>query len=94
MVYTKFGRFDTMPINNCDDMNEKLQGRIKNEIELAVNGKSKRNIEQLNFILNELKTVKEGQRKNLIYPRMLIDSWDYNDDLTLELFEFADLYKN
>ncbi len=29
----------------------------------------------------------------LCYPRIIVDSWDFNDDLGLELLDLAELYK-
>lgn len=56
-------------------------------------GLSVKNISQLKTILNELNLMKENPNIHVTYPRIIIDSWDYSDQLGLELIELSDLYK-
>ena len=48
---------------------------------------------QLQTILTELQ--KSNTQKNIIlsYPRIIVDSWDYSDQLGMELLGLAELYK-
>ncbi len=73
--------------------NRELQQKIEVEIEKVKEGQSKKNMVQLQTILIELQT--SSRQKNVIlnYPRIIIDSWDYSDQLGVELVELAELYK-
>ena len=73
--------------------NGELQQKVKEEIEKVKEGQSERNIVQLQTILTELQ--KSNMQKNVIlsYPRIIVDSWDYSDQLGVELVELAELYK-
>lgn len=73
--------------------NSELQQKIELEIEKVKAGQSKKNMVQLQTILIELQT--SSRKKNVIlsYPRLIIDSWDYSDQLGVELVELAELYK-
>lgn len=52
-----------------------------------------KNQPQLQTILTELQ--KSNTQKNVIlsYPRIIVDSWDYSDQLGMELLELAELYR-
>ena len=73
--------------------NSELQQKIKVEIVKVKEGQSKRNMVQLQTILTELQ--KSNTQKNIIlsYPQIIVDSWDYSDQLGVELVELAELYK-
>ena len=73
--------------------NSELQQKIEVEIVKVKEGQSKRNMVQLQTILTELQ--KSNTQKNIIlsYPRIIVDSWDYSDQLGVELVELAELYK-
>ena len=73
--------------------NSELQQKIKLELEKAKAGQSKKSIVQLQTILSELQ--KSNLQKDVVlsYPRIIIDSWDYSDQLGMELVEMAELYK-
>ena len=73
--------------------NSELQQKIEVEIVKVKEGQSKRNMVQLQTILTELQ--KSNTQKNIIlsYPRIIVDSWDYSDELGVELLELAELYK-
>lgn len=73
--------------------NNELQKKIILEIEKIERGQSKKNILQLQAILRELQDSSEGKNKVLSYPRIIIDSWDFSDQLGIELIELAELYK-
>ena len=75
------------------EKNRQLQEKIKLEIEKVKAGQSKKSIVQLQAILTELQ--KSSMQKDVVlsYPRMIIDSWDYSDQLGVELVELAELYK-
>ena len=73
--------------------NGELQQKVKEEIEKVKEGQSERNMVQLQTILTELQ--KSNTQKNIIlsYPRIIVDSWDYSDQLGMELLGLAELYK-
>ena len=48
---------------------------------------------QLQTILIELQASSRQRNVTLSYPRIIIDSWDYSDQLGVELVELAELYK-
>ena len=73
--------------------NSELQNKIKVEIEKVKEGQSKRNMVQLQTILMELQDSSRQRNVILSYPRFIIDSWDYSDQLGVELVELAELYK-
>ena len=78
---------------NFNKTNSELQQKIKLEIEKVKMGQSKKNMVQLQTILTELQ--KSNMQKNVIlsYPRIIVDSWDYSDQLGMELLELEELYK-
>lgn len=71
--------------------NNELQKKVISEIEKVRVGQSKKNIFQLQTILNELQN--SDKKMTLSYPRFIIDSWDYSDQLGNELIELAALHK-
>ena len=78
---------------NFNKRNSELQQKIELEIEKVKVGQSKKNIVQLQTILTELQ--KSNTQKNIILssPRIIVDSWDYSDQLGMELLGLAGLYK-
>ncbi|MCM1161697.1 MAG: hypothetical protein NC412_10775 [Roseburia sp.] len=73
--------------------NNELQQKIILEIEKVKSRQSKKNMLQLQTILRELKDSSDAKNMALSYPRIIIDSWDYTDQLGVELIELAELYK-
>lgn len=73
--------------------NSELQQKIELEIEKVKAGLSKKNLIQLQTILIELQASSKEENVILSYPRIIIDSWDYSDQLGVELVELAELYK-
>lgn len=73
--------------------NIELQQKIISEMEKVKRGKSKKNILQLQTILKELQDSIEQKKMALGFPRIIIDSWDYSDQLGIDLMELAELYK-
>jgi len=73
--------------------NVEMQQQIKKEIDNVNKGLSNKSISQLNMILDELKESLNHKGEVLSYPRMIIDSWDFQDKLGLELLDLAELYK-
>lgn len=78
---------------NFNKRNSELQQKIKLEIEKVKMGQSKKNMVQLQTILTELQ--KSNMQKNVIlsYSRIIVDSWDYSDQLGMELLELEELYR-
>lgn len=82
-----------MPIGkSLKKRNEELQQKLLLEIEKVRIGKSNKNLIQLQTILGELQNNSESKKVALNYPRIIIDSWDYSDELGNELIELAELY--
>lgn len=73
--------------------NIELKSKVQTEIQNVQLGLGVKNISQLKTILNELNLMKENPNIHVTYPRIIIDSWDYSDQLGLELIELSDLYK-
>lgn len=73
--------------------NVDIQQRVKSEMEYVKKGKSKKNYMQLSNILEELENMMDNKYLSLCYPRIIVDSWDFNDDLGIELLDLAELYK-
>lgn len=82
-----------MSVDKFNKRNNELQEKILLEMEKVKSGQSKKNILQLQTILKQLRESSREKNINLSYPRMIIDSWDYSDQLGIELMEFAELYK-
>ncbi|WP_027296625.1 hypothetical protein [Robinsoniella sp. KNHs210] len=72
--------------------NLELQQKVKDEILSSKKRASSKNIFQLNTILEELEKIEKQKNITLKYPRIIIDSWDYSDNLGLELIELAKIY--
>ena len=70
-----------------------MQSKIKEEIEKVMNEKSCKNLNQLNIILDELNKMLEKKQLPVNFPRFIVDSWDYQDKLGLELLDLVSLYK-
>lgn len=70
-----------------------MQNKVKEEIEKATNGTSSKNLSQLNTILEELIKMLSEKQLPVRFPRFIVDSWDYQDKLGLELLDLAELYK-
>lgn len=75
------------------DKNIELKNKVSDEIKRVQKGESKKNLYQLQTILNELYLIEQGKELILSYPRLILDSWDYSDSLGLELLEFAEKHK-
>ena len=65
---------------------------VEEEIIRAEEGLTEKSIAQLEFILGELCEMKEHSLGNVRYTRMIIDSWDYHDELGLKLLAIARKY--
>ncbi len=74
--------------NNMD-----VQQHIRCEMENIRKGISKKNLAQLKGILDELEKTLNNKCLPLSYPRIIIDLWDFQDRLGLELLDLAELYK-
>ena len=70
-----------------------MQNKVKEEIEKATNGTSSKNLSQLNTILEELIKMLSEKQLPVRFPCFIVDSWDYQDKLGLELLDLAELYK-
>lgn len=73
--------------------NIESQQHVKKEIDLVNKGLSNKSYAQLRSILEELETMLNEKGVSAYYPRIIVDSWDYNDQLGLELLELEELYK-
>ncbi len=73
--------------------NIKAQQLVRIEIEKVKMGFSKKSIVQLESILNELEKTLKRNNLPLSYPRFIVDSWDFQDKLGIELLSLAELYE-
>ena len=73
--------------------NSELQQKIEVEIVKVKEGQSKRNMVQLQTILIELQASSRQRNVTLSYPRIIIDSWDYSDQLGVELWSWQNYIK-
>lgn len=73
--------------------NEDVQKYVMIEIENIKKGLSEKNLDELEVILNELKKTRNNKSLPLSYPRIVVDSWDFQDKLGIELLNLAELYK-
>ena len=73
--------------------NTEAQQHVKKEIDLVNKGLSHKSYEQLKSILEELEKMLNEKGLSTYYPRIIVDSWDFNDQLGLELLELEELYK-
>lgn len=70
-----------------------VQQCVKSKMEDVKKGLSKKDYAQLSIILEELEKMMNNKCLSLCYPRFIVDSWDFNDKLGLELLELAKLYR-
>ena len=70
-----------------------IQLRVRREMEYVQKGQSNKNYAQLSNILEELEKMLNSKNLKLCYPKMIVDSWDFTDELGLELLDLAELYK-
>lgn len=54
---------------------------------------AKKNKTQLISILKELEKTMIRKCLPLLYPRVIVDSWNHEDGLGIELLELAELYR-
>ena len=73
--------------------NGNVQQHVRCEIENIKNGFSKKNLVQLSVILEELEKMLNNKNLPLSYPRIIVDTWDFQDELGMELLNLAELYK-
>lgn len=83
-----------MSLQEIKTKNLILQKKIKRELECVEQGKSKRNKSELLCILKELRLAEDNLDYNFFFPRAIIDSWDYSDELGFDLMSLVSLYKN
>ncbi len=74
-------------------MNQELQEKVAKEIENIKIINSESNTRHLEVALYELKRAVDFEYVPYIYPRILIDCWDYTDSLGNELGKFSYEYK-
>lgn len=79
--------------NKYKKRNIDVQQHVKSEMENAKKGLSKKRIDQLDMILKELEKMMNNKSLPLCYPRIIVDSWNFNDKLGLELLDLAELYR-
>jgi len=70
-----------------------LELSLREEIAKAERGESNKPIQQLNTIANELEVMKAESGFVPSFPRMIIDSWDYDDPVGKQLMTVFSLYK-
>ena len=94
MVCKLFGGFDKMTLEEkFMKKNVELKSKVLDEIKNVQQGLSMKSKLQLETILDELNIMEKHKNQNISYPRIIIDSWDYSDQLGSELIELVNLYK-
>ena len=94
MVCKLFGGFDKMTLEEkFMKKNVELKSKVLDEIKNVQQGLSMKSMLQLETILAELNIMEKHKNQNISYPRIIIDTWDYSDQLGLELIELVNLYK-
>lgn len=73
--------------------NQELQKILLDEIYKAESGVSSRNIHQLRSILKDLLMMERRHGVALSFPHIIVDSWDYTDELGKKLMELASIYE-
>ena len=71
-----------------------VQQYIKSEMKNIEKGVSERNFVQLSIILKELEKTLNNKCLSLSYPRIIVDTWDFQDKLGKDLLDLAELYKH
>jgi len=79
--------------DKCRNKNLELQKHLQIEINNVKKGVSNKNLEQLCGIMDELKKVLDNKKMSLYFPRIIVDSWDFQDKLGNELLDFEELYR-
>ncbi len=97
MVHKQFGGIIKM-INEKEfgDKYLELIQIVENELDLVNKGLNKRSSQQLKTIIIDLKKmniIKDLNQFMPSYPRFIVDSWDFDDLLGIELLKFYELYK-
>lgn len=83
-----------MPLEKLlDHRNKELQKKISLEMERVRDGQSSKDMGQLQTILEELRSSSERRTAGLHFSRIIVDSWDYSDELGIELMKLAELYR-
>jgi len=78
--------------NQYLELNKALQDKVKKELLDVEKGSSNKNIVQLKLILEELQLSEKKIGLTLKYPRIIIDSWGFDDELGIELLKASELY--
>ena len=78
---------------NFNKRNSELQQKISWKLKKLKWDKVRKIWFSCKTILTELQ--KSNMQKNVIlsYPRIIVDSWDYSDQLGMELLELEELYR-
>lgn len=79
--------------DKCRKKNIELQKHLQIEIDNVKNGISNKNLEQLYGIMDELKKALDNKKVVLFFPRIIVDSWNFQDELGNELLDFEELYR-
>lgn len=75
----------------------RVQGLVQQELTFIDCGESKYDPTQINLIRNELAKMEEALDPKVflpVYPRLIVDSWDFSSPLGLDLLYLAQLYRN
>jgi predicted flavoprotein YhiN len=72
---------------------ENMQITLQEEMKISEQGLCGTSILQLKTIHNELENMKSRIDFTPIFPKFIIDSWDFNDKLGQELMELFIIYE-
>lgn len=79
-----------------DNLYNEIRIKLQNEIDEARIGDSKKSMQQLLTIMEEIQHMSEVRNDKAFlpsYPRFIIDSWDFTDPLGMELIKLLEIYK-
>lgn len=75
------------------EINFKIQDEVEQEIANIRKGISNKSEAQMDSILKELQMMREEKGRVLYFPRTIVDSWDFSDELGMKLMGLSDMYR-
>lgn len=95
MVHKQPRRF-TLTIEFEDQkksLHKKLLKAISNHRSGIEDYSSERQLEKIIYEIDEMILVNSAKEFTPSFPRMIVDSWEFNNQLGIELLQFFELYK-
>ena len=95
MVHQQFGR-SINPLKfegKGNQLNNKIDSVINNHKSGIDNLSSERQLGKIKLEINKMIEVKSSREFTPSFPRIIVDTWDFNTGLGTELLSFFELYK-